>query len=595
MADTTYEAAVKETFETKPLRTVLMIDDEFPTFADLARGGEGKHFNQKERALALYEGFRLRQMICDVENHVDGVHTERFRKSDLIILDYNLGPSDPDNEKSIGILRRLASSKHFTTIVVYTANPDQDEVWLEILASLSGGWMDLPGNLAGDAQIHWERLFDEDKLPTATLKAVMEFAARRELRDLSGNTRKAAQDELVALGVPPSACGEIISAMIHRELARRAGKYAGEPRSPAVGGYANGNRWIQSRNSFIAILEKEDLTDDATDPAGIMACLGKALLSWRPNLFQILISEIQNILELEALATEDVHLREPATQTALWYYLLEILGPLDLSTSPDVKAPLMAVIDKIVDGIRRRLSSDSELIQLASDALLGELKDAGWTAATWPKRGESGMLVAATNLARTAGLTTGHDVLFRLNSFFSTERFRRAHITTGTIFRHPGSDTYWVTASPACDLVARQPSEQQVWTHAIHPLTAVVAIRLSPDDNINGALTIAARGRHIFLETTDGPKVFRLVNDVSQPIYEFIFAENEGRVREEDGKTIFTATRLIVKDDGSDRTWITDTFEVIDQLRGLNATQVLQLAGQHLSRIGLDFVDMPKK
>ena len=41
MADVAYQAAVKETFETKPLRTVLMIDDEFPTFADLAHGVDG--------------------------------------------------------------------------------------------------------------------------------------------------------------------------------------------------------------------------------------------------------------------------------------------------------------------------------------------------------------------------------------------------------------------------------------------------------------------------------------------------------------------------------------------------------------------------
>jgi hypothetical protein len=36
MADAAYEAVVKETFQNKPLRTVLMVDDEFPTFADLA-------------------------------------------------------------------------------------------------------------------------------------------------------------------------------------------------------------------------------------------------------------------------------------------------------------------------------------------------------------------------------------------------------------------------------------------------------------------------------------------------------------------------------------------------------------------------------
>lgn len=610
MADGAYEAAVKETFETKPLRTVLMIDDEFPTFSDLAAGTtDEKKFREKDRAVALYEGFRTRQMICDVENDAHDIHTERFRKSDLIILDYNLGPGDNDNDRSIAVLRKLAESKHFNTVVVYTAKPEQDEVWLEVLASLSGGWTDLPGNLSGQAQVHWDRLSDEGNLPQATLEATMQYAARGELRDLTKPTREAAQKELLDLGVPPDVCGDIIVALIHRELANRAGKYAGEPRRRAVGGYSGGNRWVQSRNSFVAILKKQDLTDNESDPGGIMACLGEALLAWRPNLFQILISEIQNILELEALATEDQHLREPATQTALWYYLLDSLGPIDLASGPDVSAPLMSIVDKIVDGIRRRLSSDGDLLKLAGDALLGELRDVAWTEATWPKPGKKEMIGASQKLARTEGLVAGPEILFRLNSFFSTERFRRAHLTTGTIVRQPSTDTFWVVATPACDLVARQPSSQQAWAHAIHPITSVVAILLHPVEAIDSALAEAANARHIFLEGPDSTKkVFKLVNGAGQPSYEFLFAQNEGRVRSEDGRILFSASRLEYGNpapaegaaenqvDGGvvrERRFIDEEFEVIDQLRGLNATRVLHMAGQHLSRIGLDYINLP--
>lgn len=601
MADGAYEAAVKETFETKPLRTVLMIDDEFPTFSDLAAGvTDDKKFRQMERAVALYQGFRSRQMICDVENDAHDIHTERFRKSDLIILDYNLGPGENDNERSISVLRKLAESKHFNTVVVYTAKPEQDEVWLEVLASLAGGWTDLPGDLTGQAQVHWDRLSDENRLPRATLEATIQYAARGELRDLSPATRKEAQDELIELGVPAAVCGDIIVALIHKELASRAGKYAGEPRRTAVGGCSGGNRWVQSRNSFVAILQKRDLTDDVADPGGIMACLGEALLAWQPNLFQILISEIQNILELEALATEDQHLREPATQTALWYYLLDSLGQVDLASTPDVSAPLMSIVDKIVDGIRRRLSSDSELLKLAGGALLGELRDAAWTAENWPKQGKKEMIRASQKLARTEGLVKGPDILFRLNSFFSTERFRRAHLTTGTIIRQPSTDAYWVVTTPACDLVARMPSSQQAWAHAIHPITSVVALLLHPVESVDSALAEAANARHIFLEWSDSTKrVFKLVNSAGQPSYEFIFAQNEGRVRSEGGRTLFHASRLEytapagVEGAARERRFVDEEFEVVDQLRGLNATRVLQMAGQHLSRIGLDFINLP--
>ena len=595
MADAAYEAAVKETFETKPLRTVLMIDDEFPTFADLAHGeieASRRQFAQKDRAVALYEAFQKRHMICDVENVASDVRTERLRKSDLIILDYHLGPAAGDSEKAIEILRDLCGSKHFNTVVVYTAEPDQEKVWLDIIASISGGWADYPARLAGDAQQHWDKLSDNGTLPTAALDAVMQFAQRRSVRDLSPPVRKAAQDELVALGVPAKVCKEIITSMIHIEMSRRAGAYAAAPYRRAVGNFKGGKRWIQSGNAFVTILKKVDLTRDELDPAGVMACLSDALSAWRPNLIQILISEIQNILELEALAAEDDLLRDPVTHAALWYYLLHSLGPIDPKDSPDVKVPLMSVVDKIVDGVRRRLSSDRELLSLASNVLLGELRDMNWTEETWPKPGSSDMISASAKIARTDEVR-GPDTLFRLNSFFSTERFHRAHLTTGTVFHFPPTGEYFVAASPACDLVARSPGREQVWAHAIFPLTPVVAILLHTTD-VNSALAEAEHALHLFFEIGADQKSFKVVNGSDQPSYEFFFAKNEGRVREEAGKILFDAARLKPKTDApGERELEYGTFEIVDQLRRMYATRVLQMTGQHLSRIGLDFIKMP--
>lgn len=596
MVDQAYAQAVKETFETKPLRTVLMIDDEFPSLGDMLAGEDGStKFRQKDRARALYEGFRARDMICDVENEIHEVRAERFRKSDLIILDYNLGPTENDNERALTVLRQLAGSKHFNTVVVYTADPKQDEVWLAVLASLAGGWTGLPGSLTGDAREHWDRLSNEEKVPEPIQEAVMAYARTRDFKSIPEGVRKTAKEELADLGVPLAATTAIIEAILHRELARHAGRWSGEPRRRAVGGVAGGVRWVQSHNSFIAILQKQDeQADDPTDPYGIMQCLGQALIGWRPNLIQIIVSEIQNVLELEALATEDSHLSEPETQTALWYYLLQAIGVLNLGEPADVRSPVVSLIDKIVDGIRRRLSSDTGLIDLASDALLGELRDHGWTQETWPAVGKSTLVVGASELARTIGQVRPNEVLFRLNSFLSTERFRKAHITTGTVFRNLAGDTYWVAASPACDLVARKPGVNQAWAREIHPLTAVVALRLTAETSIDKALAIATRGDHMFLDVDSVPTAFKVVNPVGQPVYEFLFAGNEGRVKVVDTKSYFTAARL-VPHDGRGAGLVDEDFEVVDQLKGMNATHILQSAGQHLSRIGLDFVDLPTK
>jgi hypothetical protein len=605
MADAVYEKVVKETFEIKPLRTVLMIDDEFPTYADLVGGDPGngeKKFRQKDKAIALYRSFQKRHMICDIENVAEDVRTDRIRKSDLVILDYHLGPADGDSERALKILRDLSVSSHFNTVVVYTAEPDLDKVWLDIVACLAGGWSKYPAALAGEASHHWDTLSDSDKLPSPSLDAVKEFARHGNVRDLSGPVREDLQNELTGLGVPASACSEIITAAIYVEMAKRAGEYKGEPYRPTVGGYSDGKRWVQSGNTFVTILKKEAV-NDSDDPAGVMSCLSEALLAWRPNLIQILISEMQNILELEALATEDEHLRDPVTQTALWYYLLHSLGPIDPAENPDVKVPLMSIIDKIVDGVRRRLSSDSDLLKLASNALLGELRDAAWTMETWPKPRTKGLFPAAIKVARTDA--TKEDTLYRLNSFFSTEKFRRAHLTTGTIFYHAAKDQYFVAASPACDLVARRPNEIQSWSHKLHPMVPVVAVLLKPTDKHVIALNNAEQAEYIFLEGPEpgAKKTFKIVNDVGHPSYEFIFARNEGRTRQHEGKTIFDAARLgpkIVPVNGvgealspDEREFTLDAFEIVGQLRGMNATRILQMLGQHLSRIGLDFLRLP--
>ncbi|MGJ5197154.1 response regulator receiver domain [Bradyrhizobium sp. HKCCYLRH1030] len=603
MADAAYESVVEATFQGKPLRTVLLVDDQFPTYLDLSNGetaDTANRFVDKGRAALLYDAFQRNHMLCDVENVANDVRPERLRKSDLVVLDYHLGPGHNNSDRAIEILRELSISRHFNTVVVYTAEPDLDKVWLEIVAALSGGWTTLPAALTGDPKTHWERLSDERRLPGASKEAIMAYSKRRDLRGLPADVQTTERKQLIDLEVPQAACGDIIEALIHREMAQRSGRYAGEPKRATVGDYSGSNRWIQSGSVFVAIVQKSELTEDLNDPAGIMSGLRSALLAWKPNLIQILVSEIQNILELEALASEDELLKDPVTHTALWYYLLDALGPIDPQAPPDMKVAVMTIVDKIVDGVRRRLSSDPELLKLAVQALVGELRDTGWTKDTWP-RGKT-MLDGATVLARTKGLTTNSNTMFRLNSFSSTERFGRAHLTTGTIFKHAATDQYFVAASPACDLVARRPGADQWWTHSVHPITPLVAIMLNPVP-IDKALEVASQGNHIFFERGSDKKAFKFVAGSGyQPPYEFFMLKDQGLVRAESGKTIFDASRLtpkLVQVNGetkaseTEREWVESQFEVIAQLRGVNATHVLQMTGQHLSRVGLDFISTP--
>ena len=607
MADPAYEKAVKETFETKPLRTVLLIDDEFPTFAELAAGetdGTRTKFKQANRAVGLYLGFRSRNMICDVENSVGELHTERFRKSDLLILDYHLGPGESDTDRSIKLLRELASTRHFNTVVVYTAEEDLAQVWLDIISGISGGWTQFEEALAGEARNKLDTLSDQDRLPVVSREAVMQYARRRMIRELDPGVSTTAREELAALDVAKDTASDVLTAMFHRELGGRARPYANVARREAVGGFEDGVYWIQTENSFVCVLKKFDGMGEGNESDRLMSYLSRALCAWHPNLVHILTSEIQNILESEALASADGLLRDPITHTALWYYLLTGIGCIDPQEKPDIRPSLVELVNKVVDGVRQRLSTDEELLALVSDAVFGELIEMDWTSDTWPKRGDNGMFEGAREIARTAGLANKADVFFRLNSFWSTEPFRNENPTTGTVCWDRNGDEYFVVASPACDLVARQPNSSQRWSHSIHPLTPMLGIWLRRA-SVDGTLVKAERGHHIFLELEAGKLVFNVLNDAGQPSFEFLFAVDQGRVREIKGRIVFDVARVVGgcgNDDGGgggpdtgegDLNLQRGEFEVIGQLRDMNATRIMHLAGQHLSRIGLDFLNMP--
>lgn len=642
MSDPQYEEVIQDSFINKPLRTVLLIDDDFPTYSDLCNGE--KAHSQQDRACSLYGGFRQLDMLCDIENVVDEVEVDRLRKSDLVVLDYHLVPNSDNNKKSIQLLRQLAVSHHFNTVVVYTAAPEQDDVWLDVIAALSGGWSAITASLDGEPKQHWENLVEADKLPTPSKDAVMQYARRGVLRAIDGGTLKAAVDELAGLGVPAVHCSKIVEYLVAKELANRAGELAGEPSGHAVGEYAHGKRWLQVGNAFVVIMRKVNGTDTVSETAAIMTALKDALLDWQPNVVQVLISEIQNALELEGLAGSDTLLRKPDMQAALTYNLLKEIGAVDLSQNINIRIPIMSLVDKVVDSIRRRLSTHEELLVQFEKAVVGDLKSTGWTIDRWPKDGK--LVSGATELARTPDVKNAA-IIFRLNHFLSTEKFRRAHLTTGTVFYHRAKDEYFVAASPACDLVAGQGKSLQLWATAITPTVPMIAIRLHPADNVAKALNIASHADHIFLEIGDEPKAFKVVNGAGhQPSYEMIFVRDEGRIRTEEGKIVFDGSRLVLgvvepmgaasesnpepaeqqpkkpestvadsqtsaPEDGAlnaaqalesiqqaDATKVSPilenaTFEIIEQLRGVNATHLLQLIGQHLSRVGLDFINAP--
>src|SRR4051812_20616372 len=105
-----------------PVRSVLFIDDQFPTYEELSSGAPHKR-NEVARARSLVSSCRRHNYVCDVQNNPDllqATEIDRIGISDLVVVDYHLRGEDQHNNDVLNFLARLARSPHFNLAVLYT-------------------------------------------------------------------------------------------------------------------------------------------------------------------------------------------------------------------------------------------------------------------------------------------------------------------------------------------------------------------------------------------------------------------------------------------------------------------------------------------
>ena len=146
MAGEHYTQFIEEAF-IEPIRSVLIVDDDYPTYDEILNAGgntgtpEDPHARktwrqQRERVRSVISVFRRRQPPLLVDIH-DGtnVTTENeltaathLHQCDLLVLDYELDRDKPRNgTRAIEIIRALMANHHFNLVVIYT-NADLDVV-----------------------------------------------------------------------------------------------------------------------------------------------------------------------------------------------------------------------------------------------------------------------------------------------------------------------------------------------------------------------------------------------------------------------------------------------------------------------------------
>lgn len=620
--DADYADAVVRSFRDDAIRTAMLIDDQFPTYLQMRSATVEDEFKEVRRAVNLYGFFHQRGLICDIENwrkpdEADLDLIDKVRKSDLVVLDYQLGTDGP--KAALEILRHLAVSAHFNLVVLYT-NDALSKVALSAAAAMRGVAPPNP-KLVPTAAVLGEAgaILDREEFREVDAGSLAAYLAHGETPW---------QDDLKAAMQEAEIHLKNLRALTDH-VARNWIKRVSEGHTPSEGPVLElrcniadtSTMWIHCGSCFVAVVDKQKVGDDQDEGTYVWNRVGSALRSWRPNFYRLVLSEIQNALELEAVTDHEAWLDDNLC-LGLGLYLLESNdAAAGKMAAGAVAGSAQSLIDRFVDLIRRRLATHGKITETATSMLSARLS----TVLGTPSPGETSRHLRARELAHVAvdaACAWQEKVLPAINAFMSSDEFRGDHITTGSVLR--STEAHWLCVSPACDLEPRE--------------TGPVLLQLIRLEN--GPSTIKfSTGEHIVINTEDGPAVLTALNALSrQPSLRVVLLPNgTGVVREGAAAPTLTgwfasamapvapamdaAVRITVAESAIEATAEvvsssapadaasetvagarklepaaanggSITFTVVAQLRGTFATRFLLAAGQHLSRVGVDFIDL---
>lgn len=572
-------------------------------------------FRDAERAKRLYSFLHGRGLICDIQNwrvpaDADMELVDKVRKSDLVVLDYQLGAGGPAT--ALSILRHLAVSAHFNLVVLYTGDPLRT-VALAAAVAMRGLDIASANKIPSDeALAQAADILDREEFREVDSPGLREYLTTGDTPWLT-DLRLALQAD----GLPLNNLKQLADHIPRRWIAGLFDNFvpAADLVLPLRCKLDDPETiWIHCGSCFVAVVNKQKPGAAEDEGSFVWRRLGEALRSWRPNLYRLILSDIQNALEQEAVVDHEAWLDDDLC-LGLGLYLLEsetaAAGP---ASRADIEGSTQNLIDRFVDLIRRRLAAHGQVSATAADLLEARLSVAPGQGAA----DENIRHIRARELAHVdAGIAADwrSTILPSVNAFMVSDAFRGSHLTTGTVLQ-TAPQSFWLCVSPSCDLEPR--GEGPVILQLI---------------KLTKTTTLPARfstGEYVAITGEDGPIILQaLKTDSRQPSLRVVFLPGGTRVSRDLGDATAAPTisgwfatgaspdwlPVPVEDaplaaEGSDTiesnaeagddvaphqvaivTSHAMTFTVVSQLRNAFATRFLMSAGQHLSRIGVDFID----
>jgi hypothetical protein len=465
-------------------------------------------------------------------------------------------------------------------VVIYTSENRLDAVRQTVAARVRGLFADE------------ELLFPGDNLPEVSpsqqaLEANLDVYLR-DPRRINGQLRFIFPDKSEALGLEG-----LSTERMSKLLARHFEAYISRAFGPTAGGVpagripismstaAAGTQWVQGGNLFVAIVPKATGPDgDRLDTiSSLLQRLTDAIVDWSPSLVDVMLAATARSILRNGFRKFVSEFADDALRGGLVYWFLA--GDSAFGEQGGARAAEDAQIR--IEQLHR------EILELLGTASLAEATALTQEVVQWALNGRTPIEVPEgdrLDLSRKWAKTNAdlEKMMLAANAFLCSVEFEGEYITTGSVFEREGGEEYWLCVSPACDMVPRRGGTNK-WRAELYPVRQMMAIRLKKV-SASGLLETAHHGKHIFVKHLGGILTLEVIPEkVPEPALVPLFVE--------DGAMItggFFHGHVISRGEGGGVRSERFRYRPIAQLRVEYASRLLQQTGNHLARIGVDFL-----
>ncbi|MBA4417066.1 MAG: hypothetical protein C0392_04020 [Syntrophus sp. (in: bacteria)] len=571
-----HDELIREVF-IDPIRTVIVVDDEYPTLDSLTAkelsvegGWKGEEKDvQRVRDLLEFARTKDRPWLVDVHDGKKiGAATEEviapyLHHSDLLVLDYNLDSIGVKGGAAINILRRLAQNDHFNLVIVHTNENNLETVIRGIALGLSYPdpalcFADEEEKSLGEDLEQWEdeaegitlqldnEISEETYLQARTkytdnYAGILGATEGKRIIDLWKNRPKQVQLDTKQLA----------KLLLFRKQVSLTKQLSPEDFGNVQVGHSDAINWIRTDRLFITVLSKR------CSPDSFESKLLEAIRTSCPSPHRLLLAKMRSEIDQRGVVAEAAILGNRHIQ-AEW--LSDFLNP----DPVDPKGVIYNTIDQhweaLGDQLRSALSSFAERLyqyfaSLDKDDVM------------------NGCGFSNTDVGST-------DALMSFNCFTSTKPIDRSHLTTGHIFSISGEEqSLWACLTPACDMVPDRPLPP-----GLTDCRPFVAVQLNRIDKAM-ALKNATKNIFLFLRINGELEAFSIHKRgdmTANPVWKQMFARANGRFH---GDSKLNVGWIAQRDGELSISW--SEVSTVAQLRSEYALNLLQRIGVFLSRPGL--------